>query len=94
MREVAARGDAGLVVMHMRGTPKTMQEAPAYDDVVHEVEQEMMRMVTRLTTEGVEPRAPSVLTSASALARTSFITLRSCRPRRILPSLVSPSWLP
>lgn len=24
MREVAARGDAGLVVMHMRGTPKTM----------------------------------------------------------------------
>lgn len=55
MREVAARGDAGLVVMHMRGTPKTMQEAPAYDDVVHEVEQEMMRMVTRLITEGVEP---------------------------------------
>lgn len=55
MREVAARGDAGLVVMHMRGTPKTMQEAPAYDDVVYDVEQELMRMVTRLTAEGVEP---------------------------------------
>lgn len=55
MRDVAARSDVGLVVMHMRGTPKTMQEAPAYDDVVFDVEQELMRMVTRLTTEGIEP---------------------------------------
>lgn len=55
MRDVAARSDVGLVVMHMRGTPKTMQDAPAYDDVVYDVEQELMRMVTRLTTEGVEP---------------------------------------
>lgn len=55
MRELAARSDVGLVVMHMRGTPKTMQEAPAYDDVVCDVEQELMRMVTRLTAEGVEP---------------------------------------
>jgi dihydropteroate synthase len=32
----AARG-AGLVLMHMKGTPKTMQEAPRYDDAVGEV---------------------------------------------------------
>jgi dihydropteroate synthase len=28
---------AGLVLMHMRGEPKTMQEHPVYDDVVSEV---------------------------------------------------------
>lgn len=32
----AERG-AGLVLMHMQGEPRTMQEAPAYDDVVDEV---------------------------------------------------------
>ncbi len=32
----ADRG-AGLVLMHMQGTPRTMQEAPSYDDVVDEV---------------------------------------------------------
>ncbi len=33
---VAARG-APVVLMHMQGTPETMQQAPAYDDVVEEV---------------------------------------------------------
>lgn len=35
-RTVAAAG-AGLVLMHMRGTPRTMQDDPRYDDVVAEV---------------------------------------------------------
>jgi dihydropteroate synthase len=36
----AACADAGVpaVAMHMRGEPRTMQDAPAYDDVVAEVE--------------------------------------------------------
>lgn len=55
MRELAAQSDVGLVVMHMRGTPKTMQEAPVYDDVVLDVEQELSRMATRLSAEGVAP---------------------------------------
>ncbi len=32
----AGRG-AGLVLMHMQGDPRTMQEAPSYDDVVDDV---------------------------------------------------------
>lgn len=55
MRDVAARSDVGLVVMHMRGVPATMQDAPAYDDVVNDVEHALMRMVQRLQIEGVEP---------------------------------------
>jgi dihydropteroate synthase len=34
---IAAEFDAGLVVMHMRGTPADMQKDPHYDDVVREV---------------------------------------------------------
>ena len=55
MRELAARSDVGLVVMHMSGEPKTMQEDPRYRDVVGEVEDELIRMATRLRAEGVEP---------------------------------------
>jgi dihydropteroate synthase len=37
MFEVARAAEAGVVLMHMRGEPKTMQQAPHYDDVVAEV---------------------------------------------------------
>lgn len=37
MRELAALCDAGLIIMHMQGTPDTMQNNPTYDDVVTEV---------------------------------------------------------
>lgn len=37
MAEVVAATGAGVVLMHMQGVPRTMQEAPAYDDVVGEV---------------------------------------------------------
>lgn len=37
MAEVAARTGAGVVLMHMKGTPKDMQENPAYGDVVGEI---------------------------------------------------------
>jgi dihydropteroate synthase len=35
--EVAAAAGAGIVLMHMRGLPATMQDDPRYDDVVAEV---------------------------------------------------------
>jgi dihydropteroate synthase len=37
MAGVAARAGAGLVLMHMRGTPESMQRDLAYTDVVAEV---------------------------------------------------------
>ncbi|MEA3172854.1 MAG: dihydropteroate synthase [Gammaproteobacteria bacterium] len=36
-REVAARSRAGVVLMHMQGEPRTMQDSPRYGDVVAEV---------------------------------------------------------
>lgn len=35
--QVAAESDASVCIMHMQGTPQTMQENPHYDDVVVEV---------------------------------------------------------
>jgi dihydropteroate synthase len=37
MGEVVARSGAGLVIMHIKGTPRDMQLAPVYADVVGEV---------------------------------------------------------
>ena len=37
MIEVLQHSDAGVILMHMRGTPKTMQIDPQYEDVVNEV---------------------------------------------------------
>jgi dihydropteroate synthase len=34
---LAAERDAGMILMHMKGVPKTMQTNPRYDDVVAEV---------------------------------------------------------
>jgi dihydropteroate synthase len=35
--ELCAERDCGVVLMHMLGTPRTMQENPTYDDVVEDV---------------------------------------------------------
>lgn len=37
MADAAARTGCGVVLMHMRGTPRTMQADPRYEDVVREV---------------------------------------------------------
>ncbi|MCL6088416.1 MAG: dihydropteroate synthase [Actinobacteria bacterium] len=37
MKKVAADSKAGLVLMHMKGTPLDMQENPVYDDVIQEI---------------------------------------------------------
>lgn len=37
MAELVSSTGAGVVLMHMRGTPQTMQDDPRYDDVVAEV---------------------------------------------------------
>jgi dihydropteroate synthase len=37
MASVIARSDAGIILMHMQGSPLTMQQSPQYSDVVGEV---------------------------------------------------------
>jgi dihydropteroate synthase len=52
LHAVAAAG-AGMVLMHMRGDPKTMQEAPSYDDVVAEVRAFLSERVDAAVAAGI-----------------------------------------
>ena len=46
MPDVAARSEAGVVLMHMQGKPRTMQQNPHYDDVVAEVAEFLRQRVS------------------------------------------------
>jgi dihydropteroate synthase len=54
MAATAARHNAALVVMHIRGTPETMQLNPVYADVVAEVKTELRRSVETARSAGVK----------------------------------------
>lgn len=54
MISVCAKSDCGLVVMHMQGTPETMQANPAYHDVVAEVRDFFEERLTTLTAAGID----------------------------------------
>lgn len=47
----------GVVVMHMQGDPRTMQRAPAYDDVVGEVRGFFEERLATLVAAGIDPEA-------------------------------------
>lgn len=53
MVDVVAQAGAGLVLMHMQGTPDTMQHAPRYDDVVGEVAQFLAERIRFAIDHGV-----------------------------------------
>ncbi|MEZ5386742.1 MAG: dihydropteroate synthase [Prosthecobacter sp.] len=55
MLRLAAQTDAGLVVMHMTGTPQTMQVNPHYDDVLEEVRGYFEKRLRVLQGEGIAP---------------------------------------
>lgn len=55
MWELAAATGSGYVCMHMRGTPRTMQEAPQYQDVVGEVAAFFEERLAQLQRAGVDP---------------------------------------
>ncbi len=53
MFAVVARHGAGMVLMHMLGTPRTMQDAPAYEDVAKEVAAFLAERVLRARAAGI-----------------------------------------
>jgi len=55
MIEVCGESDCGVVVMHIQGTPLTMQNDPRYRDVVAEVSAHLDQRVAALETAGIVP---------------------------------------
>jgi dihydropteroate synthase len=75
MPAVVAEAGAGLVLMHMRGTPATMQENPRYDDVAAEVRDELRQALDAATAAGIEPERV-VLDPGIGFAKTGEHNLR------------------
>lgn len=55
MIEVVRRHRAGLVIMHMQGTPQTMQQGPVYHDVVTEVGDFLRQRMELAVADGILP---------------------------------------
>ncbi len=55
MHRLAARSGAPLVIMHMQGTPRTMQAAPRYRNVVKEVKAALLTSAQAAEDLGVKP---------------------------------------
>jgi dihydropteroate synthase len=48
--------DCALCIMHMQGTPQTMQHDPSYDDVVREVSEFLLQRADAAASEGIDRR--------------------------------------
>jgi len=51
--ELAATSGAAMVLMHMRGTPKTMQKLPTSPNIIEEIEQWIAETIARVEKLGV-----------------------------------------
>jgi dihydropteroate synthase len=57
LARVCARYGAALCLMHMRGTPATMQDDPRYDDLLGEIRARLATAIATAEAAGVEPDA-------------------------------------
>jgi dihydropteroate synthase len=55
MFALAAETGVAIILMHMQGTPATMQIAPAYDDVVAEVAEFFRQQFAQAVRSGIDP---------------------------------------
>ena len=55
MAGVVARSGAGLVLMHMRGTPKAMQTNTVYGDLIGEIRDSLAAAIRSAESAGIDP---------------------------------------
>lgn len=56
MIEVVAEHGASVIIMHMKGTPRTMQVRPRYKDLIGEISEFLSDRVAAAEAGGVDPR--------------------------------------
>lgn len=54
MAAVAAKHQAGVVIMHIKGTPEDMQKDPRYDDLLGEIDSYLEKSIEIAQKDGVE----------------------------------------
>ena len=55
MAQTISRFQAGVILMHMQGSPETMQDRPQYDDVVTEVFEYLEQSIAIAVAAGINP---------------------------------------
>ncbi|HEX6372137.1 MAG TPA: dihydropteroate synthase [Longimicrobium sp.] len=96
MADAVALSGAGLVLMHMRGTPQTMQRLTDYEDVVDDVAAELAASLTRADAAGIA-RERVVLDPGIGFAKTAeqnlalIASLDRIQARLGRPLLLGPS---
>lgn len=55
MMPLVSKSGVGVVIMHMRGEPRTMQVAPVYEDVVREVGEFFRQALDAAIASGIDP---------------------------------------
>jgi dihydropteroate synthase len=95
LQDAVRAGGAGMVLMHMRGTPATMQEFTAYSNVVEDVRGELALRLAAVQEAGI-PKERVVLDPGIGFAKTAgqnLVLLRRIEAFAALgrPVLVGPS---
>ena len=95
MAGVVVESGAGLVLMHMRGTPADMQTRTAYGDVAEEVARELEEPLARAVAAGVAPERivldPGVGFAKTAEQNLELIARLGALARLGRPLLLGPS---
>ncbi len=60
MAEIIAEFKAGVIVMHMNGTPATMQDNPVYENLIQDIMGYLIRSVSIAETAGISPDSIAV----------------------------------
>lgn len=55
MPQVAAENEAGVILMHMKGTPRTMQQATQYEDILKEIYEALENWIRKAIQYGIDP---------------------------------------
>lgn len=86
---VAQHPSCGVCVMHMKGSPATMQNAPVYDDVLDEVRHFLQARLQALTAAGID-QARITLDPGIGFGKTPAHNLALLRRQRELLALGRP----
>lgn len=86
MAELVARRRVPVVLMHMRGTPQTMQQVPRYDDVVAEVAAFLTERAAYAAAQGI-PREHIILDPGIGFGKTTEHNLQLLKRLEVLTGL-------
>jgi dihydropteroate synthase len=89
MAGIAAGSGAGLILMHMRGAPRTMQDAPHYDDLLGEIREFLIERRALAEAAGV-PRERIVLDPGIGFGKTTAHNVELLHRLAELAALGSP----